>query len=535
MGFHAHFGMRDADRRELRVDARRLDVGDVRAGEIAPRLRLEAVRAVDQHGLDRVVPVRPHARAADPDARHPPSGSTAAADTGRRRRRGLRRSRPREQRRRAVDLDDLELEPALRDEAHEDVVVEAAGRAVRARETTTSARGAPRRPGVRRLRAAGAGSRSQPAQQRQRARRACRPRAHRRQSTEAAWRGGTWRCDRVRRSVVEGASDYSHAPARMSRKAAGARIRRIMPVLHSCNRSTAGRPALHGREPGQVRKEAATAIHCKCRDHGSPPIPAFRPRVNTRGTRRPRRVRRRPNAGRLPGPRLTRTGARRSARVSRRRQSGLTRDNPRMSYQVLARKWRPKTFAELVRAGARRHRARQRAVARAPAPRVPADRHARRRQDDDRAHPRQEPQLPHDGVTATPCGVCAACIDIDAGRFVDLLELDAASNTGIDNMREILDNARYAPTVGPLQGLPDRRSAHAVEGGVQLDAEDARGAARARQVRARDDRPAEDPGHGAVALPAVQPEAADAGADRRAHRAHPDGRGDRARGRRASR
>jgi DNA polymerase-3 subunit gamma/tau len=39
-------------------------------------------------------------------------------------------------------------------------------------------------------------------------------------------------------------------------------------------------------------------------------------------------------------------------------------------------------------------------------------------------------------------------MDIDAGRFVDLLELDAASNTGVDNMREILDNARYAPTVG---------------------------------------------------------------------------------------
>ncbi len=52
------------------------------------------------------------------------------------------------------------------------------------------------------------------------------------------------------------------------------------------------------------------------------------------------------------------------------------------------------------------------------------------------------------GVTANPCGVCPACVDIDAGRFVDLLELDAASNTGIDNMREILDNARYAPTVG---------------------------------------------------------------------------------------
>src|SRR5207245_11666143 len=52
------------------------------------------------------------------------------------------------------------------------------------------------------------------------------------------------------------------------------------------------------------------------------------------------------------------------------------------------------------------------------------------------------------GVSATPCGTCAACVDIDTGRFVDLLELDAASNTGIDNMREILDNARYAPTVG---------------------------------------------------------------------------------------
>jgi DNA polymerase-3 subunit gamma/tau len=52
------------------------------------------------------------------------------------------------------------------------------------------------------------------------------------------------------------------------------------------------------------------------------------------------------------------------------------------------------------------------------------------------------------GVTASPCGVCPACVDIDTGRFVDLLELDAASNTGIDNMREILDNARYAPTVG---------------------------------------------------------------------------------------
>jgi DNA polymerase III subunit gamma/tau len=52
------------------------------------------------------------------------------------------------------------------------------------------------------------------------------------------------------------------------------------------------------------------------------------------------------------------------------------------------------------------------------------------------------------GVTPSPCGVCQACVDIDAGRFPDLIELDAASNTGVDNMREIIDNARYAPTSG---------------------------------------------------------------------------------------
>jgi DNA polymerase-3 subunit gamma/tau len=118
-----------------------------------------------------------------------------------------------------------------------------------------------------------------------------------------------------------------------------------------------------------------------------------------------------------------------------------------MTYQALARQWRPKTFAELsgqehvVRAlsnaleRGRLHHAYlltgTRGVGKTTIARILAKSLNCER-----------------GVTATPCGVCAACVDIDAGRFVDLLELDAASNTGIDNMREILDNARYAPTVG---------------------------------------------------------------------------------------
>ncbi|MDQ2915597.1 MAG: DNA polymerase III subunit gamma/tau [Pseudomonadota bacterium] len=118
-----------------------------------------------------------------------------------------------------------------------------------------------------------------------------------------------------------------------------------------------------------------------------------------------------------------------------------------MSYQVLARKWRPRAFGELVGqehvvtaltnalTRGRLHHAYlltgTRGVGKTTLARILA-----------------KSLNCEKGVSATPCGECSACCDIDAGRFVDLLELDAASNTGVENMREILDNARYAPTVG---------------------------------------------------------------------------------------
>lgn len=118
-----------------------------------------------------------------------------------------------------------------------------------------------------------------------------------------------------------------------------------------------------------------------------------------------------------------------------------------MSYQVLARKWRPKTFAGLVG---------QAHVVKAL------------------THALLENRLHHaylftgtrgvgkttiarilsksinceSGVTAEPCGVCSTCLEIDAGRFVDLLEVDAATNTRVDEMRQLLENAVYAPTRG---------------------------------------------------------------------------------------
>lgn len=52
------------------------------------------------------------------------------------------------------------------------------------------------------------------------------------------------------------------------------------------------------------------------------------------------------------------------------------------------------------------------------------------------------------GITANPCGTCAACVEIDEGRFIDLIEVDAASRTKVEDTRDLLDNVQYAPTRG---------------------------------------------------------------------------------------
>lgn len=118
-----------------------------------------------------------------------------------------------------------------------------------------------------------------------------------------------------------------------------------------------------------------------------------------------------------------------------------------MSYQVLARKWRPKSFNTLVG---------QEHVVRALTNALEQQRlhHAylftgtRGVGKTTIARILAKSLNCEQGITATPCGVCNACTEIDKGRFIDLIEVDAASNTQVDAMRELLENAQYAPTAG---------------------------------------------------------------------------------------
>ena len=118
-----------------------------------------------------------------------------------------------------------------------------------------------------------------------------------------------------------------------------------------------------------------------------------------------------------------------------------------MTYQVLARKWRPRAFEEIVG---------QSHVVTALVNALESKRlhHAylftgtRGTGKTTLARILAKAINCETGITPRPCGKCKACTEIDAGRYVDLLEVDAATNTKVDEMRDLLDGAQYMPTVG---------------------------------------------------------------------------------------
>ena len=118
-----------------------------------------------------------------------------------------------------------------------------------------------------------------------------------------------------------------------------------------------------------------------------------------------------------------------------------------MSYQVLARKWRPKSFSET---------AGQEHVLQALINALDNDRlhHAylftgtRGVGKTTIARILSKCLNCEKGVSSVPCGECSSCNEIDQGRFIDLIEVDAASRTGVDDMRDLLDNVQYAPSRG---------------------------------------------------------------------------------------
>jgi DNA polymerase-3 subunit gamma/tau len=118
-----------------------------------------------------------------------------------------------------------------------------------------------------------------------------------------------------------------------------------------------------------------------------------------------------------------------------------------MTYQVLARKWRPHQFEELIG---------QEHVSRALVNGLDQDRlhHAflftgtRGIGKTTIARILAKCLNCETGVSSRPCGECASCVDVDEGRFVDMIEIDAASRTGVDDMRDLLDSVQYMPTRG---------------------------------------------------------------------------------------
>ncbi len=118
-----------------------------------------------------------------------------------------------------------------------------------------------------------------------------------------------------------------------------------------------------------------------------------------------------------------------------------------MSYEALARRWRPRNFADMLG---------QQHVLRALTNALDHDRlhHAylftgtRGVGKTTIARIFAKSLNCEKGVTSTPCGECSACVQVDEGRFLDLIEVDAASRTGVDDTRELLDNVAYAPGSG---------------------------------------------------------------------------------------
>ncbi|MCS6124256.1 DNA polymerase III subunit gamma/tau [Shewanella baltica] len=118
-----------------------------------------------------------------------------------------------------------------------------------------------------------------------------------------------------------------------------------------------------------------------------------------------------------------------------------------MSYQVLARKWRPATFDQMVGQSHVLH-ALTNALSQQRLHHAYLFTGTRGVGKTSLARLFAKGLNCEQGVTATPCGVCGSCVEIAQGRFVDLIEVDAASRTKVDDTRELLDNVQYRPTRG---------------------------------------------------------------------------------------